>query len=647
MAVLKTVSSWNGKAVNDGVNYRAAVLNAVAQPTATPVFIDRADDDPDYSGTFTVSARNVAVAIQIANYANRHALEEQLRRWFKRGTRGRLVVVFADDGLSYQLSDCVVQSLADDEGYPGRFIAILQCGQTAWIAVNPDTDTWNVSSTGGTKNISVGGSDITALSFSMAVSAATSAGYLYQNVLQIPNVPGVDIGMRTWMVTINHAALVSGGKSLASGYDLMLVTRGTKLKRWVVNPNNASTKIFFILDVGPGYILKLKTAVLIGGSVTRLYFDLTHADTKAYFSALPTSGILYHGTEWFSYSQKNKTGFVAVAARSVYGTTAQAHSVGDLFQFIEWPVVLMYGKAGATDPASGDSAYDDEKPVINLTSSTNTSHVYDNGGLFYDVNPGRAGQWRITGAAPGDVSDAYLIKQFAASGDPALGTKAGSYKSGNLWQPSSVSLKWTLRSTTKISTLAMTGQKYRSDSVWIDNAKIQSSVDGKTWVDVRSEATPGSAASWTAWTLTTTSLASGTKYVRLLLDGLYPGGKSRYVAFEGLTATVVYDSAALPTLTFLGEKSNATLALTMTNKTNDNGLDLDFPLLLNKVFAVDGEAYTVKYDTVSAHDALTLNDGGREIFIGLEPGITNVLEIVSNGVGTMVITLSWYKRRFG
>lgn len=644
--MIKTVVSFNGHVINDS-SYRAALLNAASSPSARPVFIDAADDDPGYAGTFAVDVRNLAVYIQVLNYANRNSLEEQLKRWFKRGERGSLVVTFSDDGLSYQMMDCVVVSLIPEEGYPGRFTAILQAGQTSWRAVTADTDTWNVSGTGGTKSISVGGSDKTALSLSMVVSAAPSAGYLYQNVLQIVNVPGVAIGNRTWCVTVNHAALVAGGKSLSSGYDLRLFARGKEIKRWIPNPNNASTKIFFNLNVAAGRALNLKTAVASSGSVTKLVFDLTHPDTKAHFAKLPSAGVLYHGTEWFSYGNKAAAGHVWVGARAIYGTTMQAHSAGDVFYYIQWPVVLMYGKATATNPTTGNTNYDDEKPVLNLSSSTNTSFVWDNTGVFVDTaKPMRTAQWSKLETRQGSVSKIFSIKQNATSGDPALGAKAGSFASAGQWRQSSVSLSWTFSSATELASIAMTGDKYRTGTPWMDDAKIQSSIDGIEWVDVRSDATPGSAASWTAWTLTTTSLAAGTKFVRLLFEGIYPGGASGYAAYEALTATVAFTGGALPTMTFLGEQANATLDMSLTNNANGQSLSLLFPLLLNKTFALDGENYLVQYNTANAHDAMTLDDPGRQVWIELEIG-SNQLQIDSNGVGTMAISLSWYKRRFG
>jgi hypothetical protein len=50
------------------------------------------------------------------------------------------------------------------------------------------------------------------------------------------------------------------------------------------------------------------------------------------------------------------------------------------------------------------------------------------------------------------------------------------------------------------------------------------------------------------------------------------------------------------------------------------------------------------YGKVPAHEAITLDDESRAVFIRLAAG-SNTLKVTSDNVGTLSVALSWYKRR--
>ena len=96
--MLKTITSFNGHAINDGTNYRIAAHNSNNLPAADLVYIGQAQADSVDSGTYTVQPRQIALSIRIVNYVNRLNLVDQLMTWVMRGERGTLVATFADDG---------------------------------------------------------------------------------------------------------------------------------------------------------------------------------------------------------------------------------------------------------------------------------------------------------------------------------------------------------------------------------------------------------------------------------------------------------------------------------------------------------------------------------------------------------------------
>ena len=178
-----TAKTWNGNTLNDA-NYKAAVINPGSTPNANAIFIGETNADAVDAGIFSVDVRDVTVAISVENYANRDALIAQLRRWFKRGTKANLVATFGDDGADYQLQ-CRVVNLIRNADFPYLFYATLQSGQSAWVSVAAETDSWTLTGTSGTKMLTVGGKDETCLSLSLNAGGLASdfAGFHGDRVL--------------------------------------------------------------------------------------------------------------------------------------------------------------------------------------------------------------------------------------------------------------------------------------------------------------------------------------------------------------------------------------------------------------------------------------------------------------------------------
>lgn len=638
------LKTWDGNTINSA-SLRSQILNANAQPAANLVLIEQAMADSTLSDAYTVEGRTVTIGIEITDYGNRYSLISTLKKWFKRGERGVLVATH-EDGSDYQL-DCKVQSLIQEDGFPWRFAAVLVSGQTAWRAVTADTASWTgITSTGGTKSITVGGTDTTALS----VSLTPSVGSRYLNIYQLTNAPAVAYGLRPWCITLNTAALVGGGKMRSDCYDLRIYVNGRPTNRWITGANTASTNVWFNVNLSRGASMKLLTAITIGGTITKIQFAKTPATTRM-LKRLPQKGILIHGTEWIYYTAVNANKwYVTVQSdgRGVYGTTLQAHAAGDVFLWQQNVIQMTYGNASASDPASLDDNYNDTKPVFDLTNSTNSQWVYSASTLFYDSDyPTRTGQWAFAQALLGDQSHTYVITGDADSGNPALGCKAATWQYGGAWRPDTVDLAWTFKNPGGIASISMTGRSYRSGAQWITTltGAQYSSDNGKTWKSLWSDATPGSAAAWTAWTHSSVTVTGNAPLVRLRAAGKFTleGG---YALYEGLTATVVFYATNLPSGSLLGEANNFHLDINLANASTGYSIDIDLPMKLNKALVLDGENYTARYDGDNVHDCISLDDESRDIWIPLEPGTYN-LSITSDLTlpGTMAAALSWYKRR--
>lgn len=633
--------SFNGHTLND-TDFRGAVLSAPL-PGANPVFLALAKQDSQYAGTWTTDVRNVSIGIEIIDYANRYTLRQTLYDWFRRGTEGDLIVTM-EDGANYLLP-CVVVGITQDKDFPQFFSVSLQTEKSAWKSTTEETDSWTVTASGQTKTITVGGSTETALSLTITPTTNPAGGWQYQYLYQLVNTPGANFGLRPWCITIDTATLVTAGKLQADCDDLRIVVNGKEVNRWIANANNAATKAWFNVNIAPGYDLTLKTAVAASGDVGELAFFVTTNNVRA-INAMPASGIVYHGTEWFQYSGKDaKTCRLAVTARGALGTTLQAHAASDVFKYIENVIYVLIGNATATDPADDDSDYDLEKPIFNLSSSDNTAWVYDATTGFYDISyPNRPGSWKMTLSTIGKLSQQYLIKQNGDTGDPAMGMLLQSWQKSNRWQNETASIVWLLNCQGGFYQVSMTGQKYRSTVRWPGFCGLQRSINGSVWTTVWSELTPVNEDTWTAITKANQSTPYSPTWIRFVLTGSIAAQADAAAYFEVLTATVTFTSAKVPDGTLLSQTGNYPLSVTIENQTTGDIITVTYPMLLNLGLEIDGETCEVMYGKVPAHEAITLDDESRAVFLTLAAG-SNVLEATSDTMGTMSVALSWYKRR--
>lgn len=640
--MLAYVKTFNGFALNSG-GYACAGLDLHTQPSANPVWIEQASDSPTYAGTFTLGARGLPITIKILDYGNRWTLVQAMKAALKPGTTGDLVVTFPG-GVDYRLP-CVVQSLVRETTTMQSWVAVLQSGPADWIAVTPETSSWSMTASGDQKAITVGGVMRTALSASITPTGGATGGWSYQNLYQLIAPKGITFGYRPWCIQMNTAALVTAGKMQADGDDLRVFVDGVEVRRWLADMNTASTKVWFNLTLAAGLRLKLKTGIAASGDIGEMVFEQT-SDNAATLGKLPAAGLLVHGTEWIQYSGIDKTRYkVGVVKRGALGTTLQAHTTGSEFSWIQQPIWLVYGNAAATNPATDDEMYDDEKPVFDLASSSNSSWVYTASSKFYDADkPNRPGSWKPTYTRKGIESYPYWFSQDAESGTPAAGMRMGSYEKNGVWQPETATLSWQMTCPGGISTVSITASKRRNSSAWVTLAGLQRSADGQSWATVWNESTPVSVSTWTAITQSGKTITGNQKWIRLALSGSLVAGSTRQAYLEMLTSTVTFYSTNLPSESLLGEKGNFPMVIRLRNVTNGNELVITQPMLLNKTLTLDGEARSVVYDGVNAHGAISLDDESRDTWMELEPG-TNTLEIVTDFSGPITVALSWYARQ--
>jgi hypothetical protein len=645
--MLRTIKTWNGYNVNDGINFTSVGLNFGIPATATAEFVQMANADPVPAGVFSGEMRNLAISVHVL----KSSLELYARTIFKRGTTGLLVVTYSDDGLDYQ-TECQVQSFVPDEAYPGYYVAILQAGESTWRAVVVSTLAWAVDASVPTslaKTVTLPaatlGYEETRLVATVTPSGAAGGGWAYQYLYQLVNYPGYAYGRRAWCIALDTAALVTAGKLLATCFDLRIMVNGVEARRWISDPNTNHTHVWFNAQIGVGYSLTLLTPVASTGDVGELVFEKT-ATNLAALKALPASFILEAAGEWFQcqgIDQKNYK--VGVVKRGALGTALAAHALHDVFAYIENVVYVLAGNAAATNPALDDANYDSDKPLFDLAASDNVSKVYTAATLFYDpAGPARPGTWISSLTKAGDVSEIYTHTQDGETGNPALGMKEGCWQKVGRWQNEQATLAWAFNEPGGIVEVSMTGSKRRSTDRWPATCALQRSADGKAWTTIWSETTPVSVSTWTAITHAAQAVTFGPKWIRFVLMGSLAALASALAYFEVLTCTVVANDDYLPVGTLLGQAGNFPLAIMLSNTTNGDAAQVVYPMLVGKSFLLDGENYVATYDSVNAQGAMALDDESRDVWIRLAPG-ANALTVAGDNLGTIGIGLSWYNRR--
>jgi hypothetical protein len=448
----------------------------------------------------------------------------------------------------------------------------------------------------------------------------------------------------------SHAdnAEIKVSKMLANCADLRIVdiNTGQELKRWISSPNNASTKIWINLDLAKGFSLTLLTSVSGVGVVSELKFTVTD-DTKAQISEMPKQGIVYHGNEWFAYSDTDpSTCRLIVSQRGLFGTTEESHSAGVAFLYIQYPLLMKYGNSSVSAPSASDANYDLTKPFIDLANSSNTQWVWNGTNPFFSKALSyRTAAWNIAQRSLGNFSIYYDYDPTIPAS--VMWFRVQSFSSVGVWQAENVEFTGTFYRAAGITSITMTGRKRRQNDNWLTDVGMRSSLDGVNFDDLFTEATPSTAGVWEDWTnnSTPTSTPTGSKYVQMLFRGGYPPSIKEHANLQALTCTAVFNSANVPTGAFLGESGAIPLVVTLQNETTGDIVYLNFVMKLNKTFTIDGETKVVDYDGFSAFGALTLDDEGRSIYLRLQGNATNTIRITGDDLGTLDIDLSWFVRR--
>lgn len=523
---------------------------------------------------------------------------------------------------------------------------------------------WNtaalIADTSKSNQINVGGG-INASVLSFAVDTAvggglnTAGGMCYVDTEQIrytsisAGVMTVAANGRGWGGTTaaSHAdnAVLKNSQMTADGRDIRVQCDRQEIDYWMTGINTSSTKIWIAPRYQPAVTLSLSSAMGTGAQTTLSFAKL--ATNLTMLQKLPSTFVFIIQNECFYGSNVDLVNYkFTVTARAQRGTSAASHAQGQTIRFIEHDLFLMWGSADAEAQTMNDTY----KPIINLSTSTNTSWVWES----FATDAGlRTAEWRPTiiradGALSSTPTHVYTATQDGDA-DPAtvIGIAAKAYSLSGTIKAENFDVRWGVYHPAGFTTVTASGYKRRLNTGWGVFA-LYKSLNGTTLTAVFTEATPASPSSWAALAAHSSVSLSGS-YPYLILKGsgsvAAAVGNENDLEFTDFTGVIssgnVIQLAFTPTAES-GYSLNTTISVTETG----DSFTLTGTLKIGTILVIDTDKNTIKKDGVSGGVVMTWNTirlGWLDLPSPAQYA-TCTLVYTETGVSNMVMDVAWEHR---
>jgi hypothetical protein len=446
-------------------------------------------------------------------------------------------------------------------------------------------------------------------------------------------------------VAATHAdnAVIKRSWIKADGSDVRVYLNDVSIPYWLSTTSlagSSATKIWINLDLSPKQEFVLATAIASSGSISAIEFKKT-ASIVEKMQALPDEGELLIDSERFIYTDKDVSKRkVTGITRAARGSSMASHSVGGTIRWIEHNIILAFGNETLEASEQDESM----KPLLNLSSSTNTSWVLSE---FADETGLRANAWvGSVISSTGGESNVYT-GSYGAAADPAteMGMSILAWQQSGAWRGETAKLSWIFSLPCGFTTVTSSGAKYRSSTEWASKSGLQKSKNGKDWETVFNEATPGSTGAWAAWTRSSVSLSGTYQFLRFIFFGTISAKADHQISFEVQSVTLTLDSGNTPVGTLVGDAVGPyELDAKITNETNGLYFRVHFVMRTGQTLRIDCAQCKVKYlkDNSDAFGAISIP--AEFDWMLLEPG-DNTLTYEDDGTGTISLVTKWYEQK--
>lgn len=593
--------SFNGTSLQSAT-FKASFpkQQATAQVMSQPGYIKRAGAYPIYAGkdisphTLSIEIIQATVMTDLDTLNALFDTQDETPRQF-------ICTDTEDSDKQYYVYATPTQVMGGHEGTMA--IVTLALDDPIWQSVTQNSQTWSSTSTTSTTDVTVGGNDDAFPIFEITPTSAPSTDFIFTSYIQILPTSANPWTARPLCITgdtsttWDTAALVAAGKMQADGDDIRVYKNGIKTDFWISGINTTDTKIWITCDMPEARNMTLKTAIGATDTVTEVVLQNTTAN-KNYIQDMPNRGLLIidsslgsTDTEEFSYTAKTITDTklaFTINARNNRNTTALAHAAAANVRHLPNSFRIDYGSATATAPTIDDT----HKPIINLSTSNNTSFVY---ATFYDNAAARAGIWKPVVSFQSDPvasrSEYFTSTSDEGDTDPAteMGLTAKTYQSGGSWRADTVFISWRGDFPDYISSFSASGEQSQTATAIPDfgMAYVNPVTNINTFLWTLSAQATTDYGTFTAWSKATTdaTVPPNLETIRWLMKGSILG-TTDYYAKAGIAALTV-NLTNNPHVMMRAESGVATINLTIANTTTGESIDLLLPVDVNDTVYVD------------------------------------------------------------
>lgn len=306
---------------------------------------------------------------------------DELKSMFNTIEGATHVLVCTDGNSVDRQIECTVAKWAEAQGLGNTvFKVAIDCPSAVWKATSLTTEEDDMDSEAFSLAVTNNGNTAAGLKLTLEPQDAVdpSNGYSKGKRIFLANrseQPLTHFAAEGYAIEITGGGIDTTGLDVESDLkDLRVWLNSRELPRWLDSTTPAvATKVWCNIAMRPGKFTTL------GSSIADDAETITGT-----FTGWPTRGWLYIDDEPVIYELVDD--YTASITR--LAEFAASHTAGDDVIWIEHVLTLTYGYSGASAP---DAALD-SKPVIDLSASSNTEHVWP--GPFLNDNDRRSMTWR-------------------------------------------------------------------------------------------------------------------------------------------------------------------------------------------------------------------------------------------------------------
>lgn len=627
--------------------------------------VQRSGEFPVFgSAQFSEQTMSIDITLLREPNHNRNEMATYINTADKINRGLKQLIAFDTDGGRYVYVMAYPVTLICNDEYGKTWTATFTVPDPEWKTVKEFTVTKNLTASGQTQAVTITGNVPSEPKFAITPTTQKSAGYNYRRyvgiVSRFSNGTQANYPVDITDGGLDTATLVTAGKMQADGDDLRVLVNGAEVDRWLADMNDANTKVWINLSLPIAMrAMTLKTEILDSATdgiiISILPVTYKSGSTKKYTLAnLPATGIFRIVTgatyEDFYYNAINpKLGQITVSARASRGTVAATHNVGDTIYYIPFDIQIVYGYASATAPTVDETL----EPVLDLSTSTNTSWVYDE---FGSAGITRPGAW--TPSESNETMCEYYTKTDIDDETPfsVMGMVLHAYQYGSIWKPPTGTVTWSFYQPAGVTQFDITGKakRYVASFPKISYLRKRNSTS-QNWItqfaSIITAAFPTANDTLESWTKAAEALGATYKYFQFILMGTIGSTANNEAALEVDGLTLTLDSNYTPLLTMTSEISQTyAMLLTITNTatylgvTKTESLYINYPIQLNSTLIVDTYHRTVYINTsdVNALSAVT-KDAQRLMWLPLYPGL-NTLTFTEDGLAAVSVVISYREK---